>query len=409
MKRIISLALIFLLAFSGCGLSVGDDADSTDKKLTEADSISTFDIYPGRTDFGFVGKFQRSNYLNLDDTQKSIYIALDNAVYQMITGFISFGECSQRDVELAYYALRNDRPEYFWIPSEYSLRTSGKKCELMFAKSDSDWRYTKSERQNEEKLIKAELQEFIALVKSYHSEYERELLAHDWLCEKIKYDKKALASPDDNFYAWSIVGAINRGKAVCEGYSRAMQVLMFAVGIDCSLVTGVTKEAHMWNTVRINGDWYNVDLTADDGDKQVYHFFFNVNDQYIKTARTVDPSASVMTDKDISSGRFNLFLPKCTATEQNYHLINSLYIASKSQVENTVVSMLCDAVRSGRRSVEFAVDPSLRFVFGEQDAAAFFKIDRCISAANAELSSSQRLRSYSYGGVNGALGFMISW
>ncbi len=404
------MCLLILLLVSGCGLSLDDaTSGSNGTAFTEADSKSQFDIYPQHTTFNVVGKFERSNYLCLDDTQKSIYIAMDNAAYLMTTGFISFGDCSKRDVELAYYALRNDRPEYFWIPSEYSLRTSGKKCELMFAKTESDWRYTKSERKTQEKLLKSEIGRFLESVKSHHSEYERELMAHDWLCEKIKYDKKALSNPDEKFYAWNIVGAFNQGKAVCEGYSRAMQVLMYAVGIDCSLVTGVTKEAHMWNTVKINGSWYNVDLTADDGDNSVYHFFFNVTDQYMKTVRTVNPHFSKMSENEISKGRFNLFLPKCNETSQNFHIVNSLYIASKDEIEATVVSMLCDAVRSGRRSVEFAVDPSLGFVFGEQDAAKFFRIERCISAANAELEVKQALRTYSYGGVNGAFGFMISW
>lgn len=402
--------LLIAVTLTGCGQPpVGDASAGNSAPLSEADSISRFDIYPNRPKFAVVGKFSRSNYQCLDPTQKQIYIALDNAAYLMTTGFISFGECTQRDVELAYFALRNDRPEYFWLPLEYSLRTSGNKCELMLAKTQNDWLYTKSEREKQEKLLKYEIEAFLKTVDVTASEYERELLAHDWLCQKITYDKTALQNPDGNAHAWSIVGGINKGKAVCEGYSRAMQVLMFASGIDCTLITGVTTQSHMWNAVKINGSWYNVDLTANDGESTVYHFFFNVTDQYIKTSRTVYPHYSTLSDKELSGGLFNLFLPNCNKTEQNYHVVNSCFIASKDQTEATVVSLLCDAVRSGRRSVEFSVSPSLGFVFGEQDAAKFFKIERCISAANAELNASERLRSYSYGGVNGALGFMISW
>ena len=122
--------------------------------------------------------------------------------------------------------------------------------------------------------------------------------------------------------------------------------------------------------------------------------------------RTIDPNVLSVPSLD---DRYNLFLPNCNTTDFNYHIINSSYIASMSQVESTVISHICSAVRSGKRSVEFSVDPKLNFVFGDDDAADRFKLERCISAANAELSATERIRSYSFGGVKGALGFVISW
>lgn len=407
MKRLLALVFAVLLILSGC--MGGSDNGGDTASVSEGDSTAEFDIYPDNNPFTVVGRFDRAQYKALNDLQKSIYIKLDNALYNMQEGFVPLGECEQRDVELAYYALRNDRPEYFWIPNEYSLRSNGNGFDFRFVEKDSDWVCSEKQRAEFEREIKAELAEFLKTVGDEDTEYQLELAAHDRICDRVTYDNAALASPENNAHAWSIVGGIAEGKAVCEGYSRAFQVMMYMLGIDCSLATGVTSRPHMWNTVKIDGDWYNVDVTSDDAESGFYHFFFNVTDEYIEKSYTVYQKADKASDGDISSGKFNLFLPNCTAIKQNYHVVNSLYIGSADQVESTVVSVICDAVRSGRSFAEFAVSPKMGFVFGEDDVFKTFKIERCISAVNAELSADQRIKSYSYGGITGALGFTVGW
>lgn len=407
MKRFLALGFAVLLILSGC--MGGSDNSGDAASVSESDSTAKFDIYPDNNPFTVVERFDRAQYKALNDLQKSIYIKLDNALYNMQEGFVPLGECEQRDVELAYYALRNDRPEYFWVPNEYKLRSKDNSFELSFADKSSDWVYSEKQRAELEREIKAELSEFLKTVSAEEGEFQLELAAHDRICDRVTYDNAALISPENNAHAWSIVGGIAKGKAVCEGYSRAFQVMMYMMGIDCSLVTGVMSQSHMWNTVKIDGDWYHVDTTSDDTESGFYHFFFNVTDECIQKGRTVDKKATNASDSDISSGKFNLFLPSCTATKQNYHVVNSLYIGSADQVESTVVSVICDAVRSGRSFAEFAVSPKMGFVFGEGDVTKVFKIERCISAVNAELSGSQRIKSYSYGGITGALGFTVGW
>lgn len=407
MKRLLAFGFAVLLLLSGC-LGATDNGQHS-ASVSEGDSTAKFDIYPENNPFTVVGRFDRAQYKALTDRQKDIYIKLDNALYNMQEGFVPLGECEQRDVELAYYALRNDRPEYFWVPNEYKLRSAGNSFELSFASSPSDWEYSEKERGELESEIKAELTEFLKTVSAEETEFQLELAAHDRLCDRVTYDNAALVHPENNAHAWSIVGGIAKGKAVCEGYSRAFQVMMYMIGIDCSLVTGVMSQSHMWNTVKMEGDWYHVDVTSDDTESGFYHFFFNVTDEYILKGRTVDKKAAAASDSDISSGKFNLYLPSCTATKHNYHVVSSLYIGSADQVESTVVSVICDAVRSGRSFAEFAVSPKMGFVFGEGDVAKTFRLERCISAINAELSPSQRIKSYSYGGITGALGFTVAW
>ena len=401
MKKIVSICITLAFILTGC--SIVHNNSVSDMLTSEV----TLDIYPENGKYELVDKFDRVEYNRLSDAQKRLYTAMDNAVYSMKTGYINLGNSTAGDVDLVYHALRNDRPEYFWLPSSYTLRSSGSIYEICFAEKSKDWLYTREERLEYEQKIKDMLADFLESIDQGLSEFDRELTAHDILAEHITYDSAALTSSATRFHAWNIIGAFCHGKAVCEGYSRAMQIMCFMLGINCSVVTGTVDEPHMWNLVKIDGNWYHLDLTSDDGDNGIYHFFFNVTTEYMLKSRTIDPlftKQSGTYDK-----RFNTFLPPCTATEHNYHIAKSLYIADISQTESTVVSLLCDAVRSGQRSVEFAAAPETGFVFGEQDVARVFKLERCISAANAELPVSKQLRSYSYGGGNGALGFVLSW
>ncbi len=413
MKKLISVILCLLL-LAGCSIGIGpfgdrNSAGTTVSLPSENEVSASFDIYPDNSPFSVTGRFERTDYPHLNNRQKAIYRALDDAVYKMQTGYISVGSCTTSDIDLVYHALRNDRPEYFWLPNTYLIKSSEQNTEICFAKTEADWPCSKAERSKAEKNIKILLTGFVSSLDNDLSEYELELKAHDWLTERVSYDKNAMASPKNNHCAWNIDGAFLNSLAVCEGYSRAMQVLLFSVGIECGIVVGETNEAHMWNTVKIDGKWYHLDATHNDAGAEPYHFFFNVSTEYLLRSRTIDPTADKLTSTSERLGRFNVFLPSCTSNDMNYHIVNNLYIGSLSQVESTVVSTICQAVRSKANSVELAVSPDIGFVFGQTDAAEFFDLQRCISAANAELSRSQQIRSYSYGGIDGVLGFVVSW
>ena len=62
-----------------------------------------------------------------------------------------------------------------------------------------------------------------------------------------------------------IYGVFVDKKAICGGYSKAFSYLCDKVGIETITVTGdADGEAHMWNMVKLDGEWYNVDCTWDD-------------------------------------------------------------------------------------------------------------------------------------------------
>lgn len=401
MKRFISTALVVCFFLSGCTVRVADSDNGDTSQIrkdryavTEADSEVTLDIYPDNCRDTLIGKFDRYQYRHLSDEQKRIYILMDNAIYLMKTGNIALGKCNNDDVTVAYYALRNDRPEYFWIPSKYYYISDGGKMSVCFAEDDSDWLCTADQRRAYEDEICRFIERFAAETQVLDSEYDIELSAHETVAAAVKYDFDAAKNINKHIRATTVVGAFADGMAVCTGYAKAMQMLCLAKGIDCMTVTGSTAEPHMWNCVNIGGKWYFVDVTADDSSDNGYHTFLNVTTEYIKLGCRLDPDYSDLTDEEEKEKSFNLNVPECTSLDANYFHVNSLYITNVSQFKPTVISEVCAAARSGRKKIEICFDPSVGFVSG-QPFDGVLDIEDCLITANAELSPEQKIRGYS--------------
>ena len=142
----------------------------------------------------------------------------------------------------------------------------------------------------------------IAGITSEMPEFERELILHDRLADHIAYE--------DGDRVHDAYGALINGKAVCEGYTKAFQYLLQKVGIQSFLATGKGNgDLHAWNIVRIDGKYYNVDLTWDDQKSDIIYTYFNITDEEIK-------SLSHILDKESED-----FAPVCTSTDANYFAV----------------------------------------------------------------------------------------
>lgn len=111
-------------------------------------------------------------------------------------------------------------------------------------------------------------------------DWQMALSVHDYLIVNSTYD--------DSITKYRGYDLLVNGTAVCQGYAEAYMDLMNRVGIECVIVESEAME-HAWNLVRLDGNWYHVDLTWDDpsyeGGDMVSHDFFLLSDQQIRTGR----------------------------------------------------------------------------------------------------------------------------
>ena len=89
------------------------------------------------------------------------------------------------------------------------------------------------------------------------TDLERIISAHDYLTEMCVYHLE-----DD--YSYTAYSIFVRNEGVCQGYAYAFKYLMDAVGIECYVVSS-NEINHAWNVVKLDGEYYMVDVTENDG------------------------------------------------------------------------------------------------------------------------------------------------
>ena len=112
------------------------------------------------------------------------------------------------------------------------------------------------------------------------SDYAKALWLHDWLLNKLDYDKSLKWS--------SAESALTRGLGTCQSYESAYSKLLTAAGIE-NTETRDTYDGHTWNAFKIDGEWYQVDCTWDDSNDDWYNFderrlYFGLTDELMSIA-----------------------------------------------------------------------------------------------------------------------------
>jgi hypothetical protein len=155
-------------------------------------------------------------------------------------------------------------------------------------------------------------------IKPGMSEYDQVLAVHDYIIRNTRYDLKNLQQGTLPPESASPYGVLVLGAGVCEGYAKAMKLIMDRLGIPCLYVTGQAGgEGHAWNMVALEGRYYHIDLTWNDpvlpdGSQVLRHDYFNVTDQEMAVSHTWDRRA----------------FPACTSNRHNYYYQKGLVVHS---------------------------------------------------------------------------------
>lgn len=96
------------------------------------------------------------------------------------------------------------------------------------------------------------------------TEFEKAKAIHDYLVINVDYDYENYLNNTIPRARYTAEGALRDGYAVCAGYALAFKLLCEQAGMECDYVVGSAGGYHAWNQVKVDGKWYNVDVTWDD-------------------------------------------------------------------------------------------------------------------------------------------------
>lgn len=135
------------------------------------------------------------------------------------------------------------------------------------------------------------------------SDYEKTKKIHDFIVKKNQYNRGDSYDKSGGFSIYHPSSILYGNGGVCNAYATLFDKLATKSGLDVRYATGHSKkngEPHIWNMVKIDGTWYNIDATWDDptitfnegyvqnlGDFVIYDYFLK-SDTDIQKSRTID-------------------------------------------------------------------------------------------------------------------------
>ena len=153
------------------------------------------------------------------------------------------------------------------------------------------------------------------------SEYEKEKAIHDYIVLNTAYDYDNFKNgtvPDESY---SITGLINNGVGVCNAYAYAFQLMAKMAELESYIIVGTMDDgSHAWNIVGLEGEYYHIDVTADDPAPDragvVNYNYYNLTDEMIAKNHTWDKSRYVA----------------CKGERYNYYVYNDCVITNYDEL-----------------------------------------------------------------------------
>lgn len=216
------------------------------------------------------------------------------------TAAVSVGNANSQIAEQNKDIVNNNKTQY----TDTSNNSSSKK---IYVSEDSvNYGYALAYVNGDTSRLNDAQKQIFAIVKplidnvmaNYSTDPEREKAIHDYIVANCRYNIEAcedLATMED--YNFHPEGVFLKKKAVCQGYAESFKLCMDLLGIRCDIVTGTGNgQAHAWNAVCLDNEWYQIDCTWDDplvevnGQPQdsgsIHYSYFNITDSQMKKDHT---------------------------------------------------------------------------------------------------------------------------
>lgn len=294
--------------------------------------------------------FHRYAYGLLSDDERVIYDEVLQAIndFTEVINTFSVPITSSQIQKIVDY-IQYDHPEIFWFQHGstvfYDLTTQ------VVNRLKLDYCLSKEETAEYKEKINMATKSFMTSVTDSMSDYEVVLHIYDNIIQLVDYDSLGLekqkktgqsASTFDELR--SIYGVLVNKKAVCAGYAKAFQYLLNLCGIEC---TYVTNKVHAWNLVKLEGDYYYIDVTWGD--------FSNTQKGAQRSEMVSYDCFCITTEEVLKLESHHLDseypLPECTATKCNYYHRQGLCFDTYDF--GRIRYIVCESIKQNRFDISF--------------------------------------------------------
>lgn len=247
------------------------------------------------------------------DTQSQANLC---AMYEAASQFRTKAELpyptTEEKVNILVAVLRYSCPELFQLdftqPMSYTT-LNGQVVELQLPLT-----LTQAEYETQYAACQAVIDQLIQQTQGM-TDAQKEKYVYDYITNHCQYDaeRKNAGTP---------YGCLVEGYAKCDGASLTMQWIMESMGIRCLTLAGEPVNGpigHAWNTIELDGVFYDVDVTADlakpNEDRSQLYPAYNVSRTWIRDQYYLDPGLSSWSQ-----------LPGTDSMDMSYHALNGDFI-----------------------------------------------------------------------------------
>ena len=247
----------------------------------------------------YVDLIQEGNYGSSSNVRKVEYYSLNDyteAKNAIKDGLLNLDQSisiynykvSINDISKVYRDVVNDNPELFYVSGGYSYyyTTDGYVTSIIPAYiSDS-----KDDILEMKDKFNAAVDRLKREINSDLSDIDTALEVHNYIASHAEYNTTGYNTGTLSNIDHSAYGVLVEHTGVCDSYSLAYKYIMKCIyNIDTVVVTSQPMN-HAWNLIKINGNYYHVDLTWDDGtftmngkvvDYNVRYLYFLLSDDAI--------------------------------------------------------------------------------------------------------------------------------
>ncbi|WP_144512806.1 DUF5050 domain-containing protein [Bacillus sp. FJAT-22090] len=210
-------------------------------------------------------------------------------------------------------------------------------------------------------------------IKKDMSDLEKVKAIHDYLVLSVAYDYDNFLKNTVPYDSYEAYGSLINKVAVCDGYTKAMALLLNKVGVQALQISGTGNGGgHSWNMIKIEGQYYHIDTTWDDPvpnkPGSVHYNYFLKNNEQMKVDHRWDESSYPIAN----SSKYNYFHVMNTMVEKDgmYYYSdakdNLLYKMDKKTLKKTRII--------GDKAPYFAINGQWIYYSNYSNAGYLYKV-----------------------------------